>query len=110
VVELGQDVRDGYSEITKTYDWIAAAHLIEHIADPISWLREIAGKLHAGGTLFLVIPDKQYTFDYFRAQTTLSQLLYNYRRKLTRPTYRRCLIIFSTASKPEMANRSAPPT
>jgi len=57
------------------YDWIAAAHVIEHAPSMIDWLRTAARRLKNNGILFLVIPDKRYTFDYFRPESTLGKIL-----------------------------------
>jgi hypothetical protein len=71
VATLGDwaDVPEGH------YDWIAAAHVIEHAPSMIDWLRTAARRLKNNGILFLVIPDKRYTFDYFRPESTLGKIL-----------------------------------
>jgi predicted SAM-dependent methyltransferase len=56
-------------------DFVIAAHVIEHMEDPIgavgNWLRV----LKPGGILFLAIPDKRFTFDINREVTSFSHLL-----------------------------------
>jgi Methyltransferase domain len=59
-------------------DYVAASHVIEHVPDLITWLREIATILKSTGEVRLIIPDKRYTFDYFRRETSLSDVLLSY--------------------------------
>lgn len=59
-------------------DFVIAAHVIEHMRDPIgaiiNWLRV----LKTGGQLYLVVPDKRKIFDAPRARTTLAHLVNDY--------------------------------
>lgn len=64
-----------WSAVPGDFDWVAAAHVIEHAPSMIDWLRHIGDRLQPGGILFLVIPDKRYTFDYFRPETSLGKIL-----------------------------------
>ena len=41
----------------------------------MSWLNEIAGVLTTGGQVRLAIPDRRYTFDYARAETTIADVM-----------------------------------
>lgn len=56
-------------------DYVVASHVLEHIADPVGWLAEIADVLREGGVLFLVVPDKRFTFDFYRAPSTTGELV-----------------------------------
>jgi SAM-dependent methyltransferase len=59
-------------ELTKgeaPFDYVIASHVIEHVPDLIGWLKEIRSVLKTGGVLSLAIPDKRFTYDFFR-QTT----------------------------------------
>lgn len=64
-------------------DYVVASHVLEHIADPVGWLAEIAGILRDGGVLFLVVPDKRFTFDFYRTPSTAGDLVASH---LTRAT------------------------
>jgi predicted SAM-dependent methyltransferase len=57
------------------YDWIIASHVIEHLPDLVSFLRQSTRLLRPGGVLSLVVPDKRYCFDYFRWPSTTGDLL-----------------------------------
>lgn len=50
----------------KTFDYIIASHVVEHIPDTVRWLQEVAAVLTDDGILSLVIPDKRFTFDITR--------------------------------------------
>jgi SAM-dependent methyltransferase len=53
------------------FDYVVASHVIEHVPDLVGWLRDLESILKVGGILALAIPDKRYTFDLFRRETTL---------------------------------------
>lgn len=68
------------------FDYIAASHVLEHIADPIGWLFDCTKVLREGGIIFLVLPDRRFTFDRFRADTTTGELIANYHANAICPT------------------------
>lgn len=71
---------------TGCYDWILASHVIEHLPDPITFLRSAEALLAPGGVLSLVIPDKRWCFDHLRPVSTTGELLDAYRQQRTRPS------------------------
>ena len=62
--------------VGKTVDYVVASHVIEHVPNLIGWLSELCSILNEGGEIRLVVPDKRFTFDYLRATTRLSDVLY----------------------------------
>nr|USU32043.1 class I SAM-dependent methyltransferase [Methylobacterium sp. OTU13CASTA1] len=64
-------------------DYIVASHVIEHLPDPVGWLRDCAEALHEDGLLFLAVPDMRFTFDRGRTLTSVGDLV---GASLTRPT------------------------
>jgi len=70
----------------KKFDYVIASHVIEHIPDTISWLKEINDILKPGGVLSLVIPDKRFTFDFDRRLTDPSEVIGAYIDRLKKPT------------------------
>ena len=73
-----QFITDGseLSEIAKeTYDFVLSSHNLEHIANPIKALNEWLRILKQGGCIFLILPDKDYTFDRKREITTLQHII-----------------------------------
>lgn len=67
---------DKYTSFTTdTYDLIIANHVIEHVSCVITWLRELESMLNENGLLFLTIPDKKFSFDKYRQDTTFPHLV-----------------------------------
>jgi SAM-dependent methyltransferase len=79
VVDVDYVIRDvGWTAIPDDFDWICASHVIEHVPNLIGWLQTLAAKLNENGVLFLVIPDRRYTFDIHRPETSLGKILFDY--------------------------------
>lgn len=57
-----------------TQDFLIANHFVEHCEDPLGAIGNFLRVLKPGGTLFLTIPDKRFTFDRERPVTTLQHL------------------------------------
>lgn len=72
----------------KTFDYIIASHVVEHIPDIIGWFFEISEILRVGGILSLIIPDKRYTFDCLRGVSRPAELIEAYLMKLRKPSIR----------------------
>ncbi len=68
------------------YDWIIAAHVIEHTPDMIAFLSQCERMLVPDGVLSLVIPDKRYCFDLFQPLTTTGAVLQARHERRTRHT------------------------
>lgn len=68
------------------FDYIIASHVLEHIADPIGWLGGCTKILKESGIIFLALPDRRFTFDRLRADTTTGELLANYHSRAGFPT------------------------
>lgn len=68
------------------FGYVIASHVIEHIHNPIAWLRDIHGLLEDGGVLALAIPDKRYCFDALRTETSTGQWIDAYVRNEPAPT------------------------
>lgn len=56
-------------------DYVIASHVIEHVPDLVTWLEELVSILKAGGEIRLAIPDRRFTFDYLRNETTLADVV-----------------------------------
>jgi SAM-dependent methyltransferase len=75
------NVGDGLTPFAdETVDFVVACHIIEHLPDPIFFLRECWRVLKPGGHLFLGAPDKYYFPDAKRPGTSLEHLLDEYAR------------------------------
>jgi predicted SAM-dependent methyltransferase len=58
-----------------TQDFVIAAHIIEHMRDPIGAMANWLRVLKPGGLLYLIVPDKRLTFDRARVRTTLEHVV-----------------------------------
>jgi SAM-dependent methyltransferase len=61
--------------IGRGYDWIIASHVIEHLPDPIGFMKSCQKILKPGGVLSLAIPDKRYCLDHLRPPSTPGDVL-----------------------------------
>jgi SAM-dependent methyltransferase len=68
------------------FDYVIASHVIEHVPDMIGWLQEIADVLRPGGCLYLAVPDRRFTFDYYRRTSSLAEFIGAYLCGSRRPT------------------------
>jgi SAM-dependent methyltransferase len=59
-------------------DYVVASHVVEHVPDLISWLEELRAVLRPGGTVRLAVPDRRYTFDYLRRESSAVEVLSAY--------------------------------
>ena len=79
------------------FDYVIAAHVIEHIPDPVGWMEDLTRVLRPGGILSLVIPDKRYCFDINRSLTEVSDLVDANLRRLRQPSFRQAYDFYSKA-------------
>lgn len=56
------------------YDFVAASHVLEHVANPLRALMEWKRIVRPSGTVLLVLPHKVHTFDHRRPFTTFSHI------------------------------------
>jgi len=64
-------------------DFVIAGHVIEHLADPIGALATWCRVVRPGGHVYIVVPDKRFSFDRHRVRTTLEHLILDHRRPST---------------------------
>jgi SAM-dependent methyltransferase len=58
-----------------TYDALLSSHMIEHTSNPIRVLLEWTRIVRLGGLLLIIVPNKEFTFDHYRATTTLQHMI-----------------------------------
>jgi len=56
------------------YDFVLASHVLEHIANPMKALQEWLRVVKEEGTILLIVPHKEATFDHQREVTALNHL------------------------------------
>jgi predicted SAM-dependent methyltransferase len=69
-------------------DYVVASHVAEHVPDLLGWLADIGAVLNEGGTLGLAIPDRRFTFDRFRRESTIAEAVEAYLLQSFRPSLR----------------------
>lgn len=62
-------------KISERFDLVYSAHNFEHQANCVLHLNSIAEILNPGGYFVAVVPDKNYTFDYYRQVSSLIDIL-----------------------------------
>ncbi len=67
---------------TGTYDFLLSCHSLEHIANPIKTMKEWHRVIKPGGTIVLVLPDKNHTFDHKRPYTTFDHLMQDFKNNV----------------------------
>lgn len=73
-------------QISSEFDYVVACHVIEHVPDPISYIRDLAGLVRPGGSVMLTVPDKRQTPDRTRPSTSLDHLVGEYHDKCRYPS------------------------
>lgn len=71
--------------IGERFDLIVAAHVVEHVADIVFWLQQLESLLLPGGSLYLAVPDRRYTFDYYRRTSSVIDMIRAHEACLDRP-------------------------
>jgi hypothetical protein len=69
-------------------DYVVASHVVEHVPNPIQWLQVLFEILRPGGFVFLVVPDKRFTFDFQRPPTTFGEMLESFLSDKKAPSVR----------------------
>ena len=72
-------------------DYVLNSHVIEHVPDIVTWLQEIHAILRPDGRLRMAIPDRRYTFDFLRRESTLADALGAYVQRARSPLPRAIL-------------------
>ncbi|MDR1541023.1 MAG: methyltransferase domain-containing protein [Clostridiales bacterium] len=78
-LHIGDVSQKSIYEITgRRYDFVVANNVIEHVANPILFLKNLFGGLEEGGYLLISAPDKNMCFDRERDLTTFEHCLADY--------------------------------
>ncbi len=71
---------------SESQDFLVSSHVLEHFPNPIKTLMEWDRVVRPGGTLFMIIPHKERTFDRDRERTTLAHLIEDFQNDEAGPT------------------------
>ena len=61
--------------VPQPMDYAVASHVIEHVPDVIGWLLDLHGALKEDGMICLAIPDRRFTFDLRRPESTAGEMV-----------------------------------
>ena len=78
-----------YADLTgkrNYYDWVIASHVVEHVPDLVQFINSCDEVLKDDGVLSLVIPDKRFCFDRFRAISSLDKAIDSHHQALDAPS------------------------
>jgi SAM-dependent methyltransferase len=82
---IGDLDRDGLAQFQGSeFDFVIINHVLEHVANPIRTIEEVFRIVRPGGFAVIGIPDKRFTFDRERADTTAAHLWSDYDGKVDR--------------------------
>jgi hypothetical protein len=73
-----QEKFDEFKSLSQDVDFIAAAHVIEHVRDPIGAIVRASSKIREQGNLLLFVADMAQTFDRYRELTSLDHLMLDF--------------------------------
>jgi len=71
--------------IHEQMELVVANHVIEHICNPINWLRDIASICSPEAAIFLAVPDQRFTFDYLKQPTDITNIVRAYEERKVQP-------------------------
>lgn len=63
------------SIIDDKFDLVFSSHNMEHVLDLVQHMLDVERLLKPGGLFACIVPDKRFTFDYFRRESTLDDVL-----------------------------------
>src|SRR5271157_2609777 len=74
--------------VPQPMDYVVASHVIEHVPDMIGWLLDLYEALKEDGLICLAIPDRRFTYDLHRPESTIGELVEAYLLRARRPPAR----------------------
>ena len=111
VIWSGGDLARHFSdEKLGRYDAIVASHVIEHMPDPISFLKSAISLLSSTGLIILAIPDRRYSFDFFAPLTSTADWLTAHEAKAQTHTKRAAFnhVAYAASEAGKISWRDAP--
>jgi hypothetical protein len=81
IVDLDHDDLSLFA--AEDFDFFVACGVLEHLADPLGFLVRLHDVMKPGARFFLAVPDRDFTFDTYRACTTNEHLWDEHQRGIT---------------------------
>jgi len=73
--------------VDRTFDLVVCNYVMEHVPNLLEWLCDIRKVMNPGGRLLFSLPDRAYTYDYLRSETTVVELLRAYVESEGKPDF-----------------------
>jgi len=73
--------------VDKTFDLIVCNYVMEHVPNLLEWMCDIRKVMNPRGRLLFSLPDRAYTYDYLRHETTVIDLLRAYVESSGKPDF-----------------------
>lgn len=64
--------------VLEKFSIIIACHVLEHIVEFVKFFQTMGNMLEENGMLLIVLPDKRYSFDRLRPNSSFAQIVYEY--------------------------------
>lgn len=77
--------------VDQRFDVVIANHVLEHVPDAITWFDQVHRLTAPGGHLCMALPDRRFTFDYLRPESTVDDLLRANDAALVTPSFEQML-------------------
>jgi ubiquinone/menaquinone biosynthesis C-methylase UbiE len=69
---------DDIPVVDESFDFVVSSHVLEHFVNPIKAIVEWFRIIRPGGTIFMIVPHRDRTFDSERERTPLSHIIGDY--------------------------------
>lgn len=83
------------------YDALIASHVIEHLVDPITFLKSAERLLKPGGRIILAVPDLRLCFDCLRPVSTTGQVIAAWREKRVKHAWSAVFDAYAYDARPD---------
>lgn len=83
--EIGQLALERFGPDAR-FDFVISSHNLEHLPDPVRFLRGCEALLGDGGNVLMLVPDKRACFDYFRPHSSTGDMLQAFHERRERPS------------------------
>ncbi|MGX5804451.1 methyltransferase domain-containing protein [Bradyrhizobium sp. Arg314] len=82
----GCRLKECMGDNNESFDFAVASHVVEHVPNTIGWLNDILEVMKVGAKLALMVPNRMDSFDFYRRETTVSDLIGTFVERRDIPT------------------------
>jgi SAM-dependent methyltransferase len=70
----------------RSFDYVVSSHVMEHVPDFIQFLKSISLLLRPGGVMVSFLPDRRFTFDVLRKNSSIEEIEIAHEQRLRHPS------------------------